>query len=399
MRFAHLVGGLLAVALAHPVAVGADDGPAAELARLHEEIEAAWKGLAEGRKPGAAEAEQKAATERYCRQAAALARRALDLAGAHPDAPEAAEALAWVLVGGLGGYSAELEAECDAAYDRIAGRYLDADAILPVIRVAWADAGRTAHAEAFLRAAVERSTNPRVQALACFSLGRHQQLVLRLSRVLDDPIRGAEVAERLGPRNVGRIRGVAPDAARREAETLYQRTMAEYADLRPLGEAFPPLGEQASGALYRLRNLEIGCTVPELEGEDVDGRPMKLSDSRGKVVVITFWATWCGPCMGMVPDERALVARMKGRPFVLIGVNGDEDRTLAKEVSTQEGITWRSFWDGGPNGPISVRWGVSSWPTVYLIDARGVIRNENLRGEALDRAVEALVTEAERTAQ
>jgi hypothetical protein len=99
--------------------------------------------------------------------------------------------------------------------------------------------------------------------------------------------------------------------------------------------------------------------------------------------------------MGMVPDERALVSRMKGRPFVLLGVNGDDDLAKAKEVSAKEGITWRSFWNGGPHGPISLKWGVSGWPTVYLIDAHGIIRHDTMRGPTLDKAVEALVAEAE----
>jgi thiol-disulfide isomerase/thioredoxin len=159
------------------------------------------------------------------------------------------------------------------------------------------------------------------------------------------------------------------------------------------------LGEQAEAALFQMRNLEIGCTVPEIEGEDVDGKPMKLSDYRGKVVVITFWATWCGPCMGLVPGEKALVERMKGRPFVLIGVNGDDDRAKAKTVSAKEGINWRSFWDGGRQAGIAVKWGVSAWPTVYLIDAKGMIRDDSLVGHALDQAVETLVAEAESAAK
>ncbi|HKI21350.1 MAG TPA: TlpA family protein disulfide reductase, partial [Isosphaeraceae bacterium] len=95
------------------------------------------------------------------------------------------------------------------------------------------------------------------------------------------------------------------------------------------------------------------------------------------------------------------VARMNGRPFVLIGVNGDEDRSRAKEVSAKEGIHWRSFWDGGGPDGIPVKWGVSGWPTVYLIDAKGVIRDGSLslRGAALDKAVEDLVAEAEAAAK
>jgi hypothetical protein len=60
-----------------------------------------------------------------------------------------------------------------------------------------------------------------------------------------------------------------------------------------------------------------------------------------------------------------------------------------------EGISWRSFWSRGPYGPIALKWGVKQWPTIYLIDAKGIIRMEGLRGPELDKAVEALVAEAE----
>src|SRR5262249_43343478 len=120
------------------------------------------------------------------------------------------------------------------------------------------------------------------------------------------------------------------------------------------------------------------------------------------VVLVSFWATWCGPCMGLVPHEKALVEKMKGRPFALVGVNGDDDREKAKSISAREGIRWRSFWNGGPARGIPTQWGVGGWPAVYVIDADGVIRDNGLayfhdvyRSQTPDKTIEALVTEAE----
>src|SRR6478672_11619558 len=98
---------------------------------------------------------------------------------------------------------------------------------------------------------------------------------------------------------------------------------------------------------------------------------MKLSDYRGKVVVLTFWATWCGPCMQMVPHERELVRRMEGKSFVLLGVNGDEDKERLRRQSKEQQIHWRSFYDGGPGGPISRSWNVKGWPAVFVLDRAG----------------------------
>jgi thiol-disulfide isomerase/thioredoxin len=84
---------------------------------------------------------------------------------------------------------------------------------------------------------------------------------------------------------------------------------------------------------------------------------MKLSDYRGKAVV-TFRATWCPPCMRVVPHEREPAERLKDRPFALLGVNND--RAGAREEMearvAKERITWRSWWDAGPDGPIATRW-------------------------------------------
>ncbi len=78
----------------------------------------------------------------------------------------------------------------------------------------------------------------------------------------------------------------------------------------------------------------------------------------------------------MYPHERSLVKEMKDRPFALIGVNSDKDKEMLRPRMEEENITWRSFWNGplGTTGPISSEWGVSSWPTLYVIDHNGVIR-------------------------
>ena len=98
----------------------------------------------------------------------------------------------------------------------------------------------------------------------------------------------------------------------------------------------------------------------------------------------------------MYPHERSLVKKMEGKPFALIGVNSDDDREALKAVLPMEGITWRSFWNGGgTNGPISRAWRVNGWPSIWVIDAHGVIRYRDVRGDAMDRAVEQLVRETE----
>tara|TARA_R110002111_G_scaffold214847_5_gene277696 strand:+ start:755 stop:1087 length:333 start_codon:yes stop_codon:yes gene_type:complete len=104
----------------------------------------------------------------------------------------------------------------------------------------------------------------------------------------------------------------------------------------------------------------------------------------------------------MIPHERALVKRLKNKPFALIGVNSDKDLEACKEKNKAKGITWRSFWDGRDGqqwGPIGKAWHVRSWPTIYVLDAKGVIRFKNVRGEKMDAAVDKLLAEMEREEQ
>lgn len=96
----------------------------------------------------------------------------------------------------------------------------------------------------------------------------------------------------------------------------------------------------------------------------------------------------------MYEHERSLVKRLADKPFALLGINSDKDREELKKVMEKENISWRSWWNGGSTqGPISTAWNVSGWPTIYVLDAKGVIRYKNVRGEAMDEAVDALLKE------
>jgi len=97
----------------------------------------------------------------------------------------------------------------------------------------------------------------------------------------------------------------------------------------------------------------------------------------------------------MYPHERSLVKRLADKPFALIGVNSDSDLVKLKKRMEEESITWRSFWNGpkGTSGPISAKWNVNGWPTIYVIDAQGVIRFRDVRDKQMDAAVETLLKE------
>ena len=105
--------------------------------------------------------------------------------------------------------------------------------------------------------------------------------------------------------------------------------------------------------------------------------------------------------MAMFPHERSLVKKMEGKPFVLLGVNGDDGDTpqALKEKNEKQQITWRSFRNNrGGKDSIAEEWGLEGWPTLYVIDAKGIIRHKWVGSpgdEVLDKAIEELVKETE----
>ena len=101
----------------------------------------------------------------------------------------------------------------------------------------------------------------------------------------------------------------------------------------------------------------------------------------------------------MFPHERSLVTRLQGKPFVLLGVNTDETREELQQTLKENDLGWRNWWDG--EGKIAERWGVEGFPTLFLIDHKGVVRQmfEGAPPAAkLDRAIDGLVQEAEEDA-
>lgn len=302
--------------------------------------------------------------------------RFMELARKYPGDPSTIDCLVWVLVHPWHGPRAEknyAEALETLTRDFIAHEKLGvACGILGLpFNSTFSAGGFHPGAERLLRAAADRSPHRKVRGIACFNLAYYFR---------------EESKHRPGGMSASAAASIAGESTRYFEKVIDQFSDIEVANKRTLGDL-------ASAALFEARDLAVGRSAPEIEGEDLDGKPMKLSDFRGKVVVLNFWATWCGPCMAMVPHERDLVKRLENQPFVLLGVNGDADRVAARTCVAREHITWRS-WDQGRDGPIIRRWNILGWPTIYVLDAQGIIRYRDIRGAELDEAVDRLIAES-----
>jgi thiol-disulfide isomerase/thioredoxin/predicted esterase len=195
----------------------------------------------------------------------------------------------------------------------------------------------------------------------------------------------------------------APVDRQAEAERLFEQYCAEFDGkyAYPFQGIEQTLHHEAQVQLNELRFRAVGRPAPELTGIDLDGLPLNLGDYHGRVVLLNFWATWCFPCMKLVPHELELVARFQGEPFELIGVNCDSDVGKARDAVTRTGMTWRSFRDHSESGPAAITsdWKIVGYPTLYLIDHHGIIRKRWIGGptpEELTHMTAVLIDAARR---
>jgi uncharacterized protein (TIGR03067 family) len=198
---------------------------------------------------------------------------------------------------------------------------------------------------------------------------------------------------------LARVIQLSGEARQAEAVAEYERFVKEFDGTDPVWGSEKSMRFQAERELEVLRKTGLGMKAPEIDGVDLDGKPMKLSDYKGKVVLLSFWGTWCAPCMRLMAHERELVERYQGRPFAVVGVNSDPLTTDLRPAVEKHRITWRSFKDKQPGKPrIDGEYGVSGWPTLYLIDHDGVIRGRwpgTPNEKALDQEIERVVRTAE----
>jgi peroxiredoxin len=334
----------------------------------------------------------------------AYAPQFLALAKASPKSPAARDALLWII--GMNWFHAQ-SGPLAEVNDEAMALLVEHHAEDPIVGAAGMRLinAPTPGRERYLRALVERSQNREAKGRGAMALAEY--LKMKAANARGRSLTPGELEARPYQPSPYFLTIVAspPAPILQEAEQYFEEVIARYADVLFVGggrsetmghykKLGMTLGARAEGMLKEMRSLRIGQAAPDIVGEGPDGKSFRLSDYRGKVVALTFSGNWCGPCVQMYPAERALVERLTREPFALLSVNTDESVETLRDAISKGEITWRCWWDGPPGGPICEQWNVQGFPTVLVIDQKGVIRLRQVGDEGLEELVLKLLAES-----
>lgn len=172
---------------------------------------------------------------------------------------------------------------------------------------------------------------------------------------------------------------------RDKAKAFITRVKADLAQ-HPQGAQFAQFLDQLGSDLYLPG---VGDTM-EFAFTALDGSEVDLAKMTDKVILVDFWATWCGPCIAEMPNVIAAHQKYKARGFDVVGVSLDDNADSLKKFVTDNGMNWPQYFDGkGWENEIAQRFGIRTIPATFLIGKGGKVVASNLRGSALEEAIEA----------
>ena len=277
---------------------------------------------------------------------------------------------------------------------------------------------RVPETKAFLRKLIKGSKRKYVQASAMYELANYlaqeanfYSIANSQLQVIDRKVKANEPMIKHFESLLSDLKNVSIERNREESRALIKQIKSDYKEeLMPprvatrtpgiisvkRGEMDELLKSKRERVVDRLISVQfelnhgIGQRPPEIDGQDAKGKPMRLSEFQGKVVVVMFSFKGCGPCEAMYPDNRSLIKELAEEPFEFLGVQGDEKIETVRETIDSGDVSWRVWWDG-KDKQISNQWNIRGWPTTYVIDQKGIIRFRDLRGKELATAVRLLL--------
>ncbi len=136
--------------------------------------------------------------------------------------------------------------------------------------------------------------------------------------------------------------------------------------------------------------------APAFSVTTLSGQHISLDELGGKVVLLDFWATWCGPCREALPGVRRLAQKYSEQPLVVLSISLDSDEGRWKDFVAKNGMTWPQYRDGGFGGRLSQLFAVNAIPHTFTIDADGVLQEEHVGDANLEGKIKKLLAQAQR---
>jgi thiol-disulfide isomerase/thioredoxin len=162
---------------------------------------------------------------------------------------------------------------------------------------------------------------------------------------------------------------------------VYNRLVEQY----PGTEA----AAEARTIILRKKHLQPGDLFPDFVSKDSDGKRFQLTEYRGKVVVLEFWASWCPSCERTIPIMQGVEKQFADQNVLFVGVNSDGGAQMVKELEAKYNMTHRNLVDGSPSGPISIAYNIMAWPSFIVIgkDGKVVFRSAGIDADGMTKAI------------
>jgi thiol-disulfide isomerase/thioredoxin len=176
----------------------------------------------------------------------------------------------------------------------------------------------------------------------------------------------------------GRLEQDEPDKARQIAQEVLKSNAEK---------------NETDEATSLLKRLDMLGKPLALKYTALDGRQIDVQQMKGKVILVDFWATWCGPCMAKLPEVKEAYQKLHEKGFEIAGISSDLDKEVLEKVIKKEGIAWPQYLDGDGGGPqFGKEFDVPRIPTLWLVDKKGILRDVNAHDD-LEKRVEKLLAE------
>jgi peroxiredoxin len=173
--------------------------------------------------------------------------------------------------------------------------------------------------------------------------------------------------------------------------TKLQKDFPESSQAKNAEKIIASMERQATAAKIS-KSLVVGNSFPDFKEKDLDGKPLSVSQYKGKVLLVDFWATWCPPCRAELPNVLKTYATYHDKGFEIVGISLDNDEQTLRDFLKKNKMPWQQYFDGkGWESKLTGVYGVTAIPATYLLDTEGKIVGQGLRGEDLEAAVAKLV--------